>query len=246
MIGSSRLPSPVFIGVAPTAQVSKYLSGVARDRITSIDLSAGSVHYEHVNGTALPAPPGEQSFWVATAAGTGSQTLEWALQEGDWALVVMNGDASAPIAADVTLGARFGIVYPLVVGLTVAGVVLLAIGVALMRFGSRPRRMALEPPHGSPSRLLKKDVSPLERDGYAQRQGRKGEVRPSSAIHATENAVLCRPVRPGGPDFVLQRLPSAEEEPLFARRRLSGDRKVTIGEEQWQPVTCSTRKWFCR
>ena len=35
--GSSKLPAPVFIGVAPTARVSRYLAEVARDRITSID-----------------------------------------------------------------------------------------------------------------------------------------------------------------------------------------------------------------
>jgi hypothetical protein len=136
--GSSKLPAPIFIGVAPTARVSKYLSGVARDRITSIDLTAGSVHYDHVNGKTVPAPPEKESFWVAKVAGTGSQTLEWALREGDWALVIMNGDASAPVAADVRLGARFGIIYPLVVGLTAAGVVLLAAGATLMVFGSRP------------------------------------------------------------------------------------------------------------
>jgi hypothetical protein len=144
--GSSKLPAPVFIGVAPTARVSNYLSGVARDRITSIDLTAGAVHYDHVNGKTVPGPPEEESFWVAQVAGTGSQTLEWALREGDWALVIMNGDASAPVVADIGLGARFGIIYPLIVGLMAAGVVLLAIGATLIVFGSRPRRVALRTP----------------------------------------------------------------------------------------------------
>ena len=144
--GSSKLPGPVFIGVGPTAQVSKYLSGVARDRITSIDLSAGSVRYDHVNGKTVPDPPGKQSFWVTKVAGTGSQTLQWALREGDWTVVIMNGDASAPVVADMTLGARFGIMYPLIVGLTAIGVVLLGLGAALIVFASRPRRMAYRGP----------------------------------------------------------------------------------------------------
>jgi hypothetical protein len=148
--GSSKLPAPLFIGVAPTARVSQYLSGVARDRITSIDLAAGSVHHDHVNGKTVPAPPEDESFWVAQVVGTGSQTLEWALREGDWALVIMNGDASAPVAVDVRLGARFGIVYPLTVGLTAAGVVLLAIGATLVVVGSRPRRMASRTPPQRP------------------------------------------------------------------------------------------------
>jgi hypothetical protein len=143
--GSSKLPAPVFIGIAPTARVTKYLSGVARDRVTSIDLRSGSVQYDHVDGKALPTPPEEQSFWVARATGTGNETLEWALQEGDWAVVIMNGDASAPVAVDVRLGARFGIMYPLVVGSIAAGVALLALGAALIVFGSRRRQMAAPP-----------------------------------------------------------------------------------------------------
>jgi hypothetical protein len=138
--GSSKLPAPIFVGVAPTAKVSKYLAGVARDRITSVDLAAGSVHYEHVDGTSVPGPPGNQDFWVATASGTGTRTLEWALEEGDWAIVIMNADASAPVAADVTLAARFGIVIPAIVGLIAGGVAVLAIGVALVVIGARTRR----------------------------------------------------------------------------------------------------------
>jgi hypothetical protein len=140
IVASSKLPAPVFIGIALTAQVSKYLSGAARDRITGIDLAAGSVQYEHVDGTKLPAPPGDQDFWVAQASGTGGQTLEWALHDGDWTVVVMNGDASAPVAADMRLGARFGIVTPLTAGLIAGGVVLLAIGAALMVVGLRKSR----------------------------------------------------------------------------------------------------------
>jgi len=144
--GSSKLPAAVFIGVAPTGRVSNYLSGVAHDRITSIDMTSRSFSFDHVNGKTVPAPPEEESFWVARAAGTGNQTLEWALREGDWALVIMNADASAPVVADMRLGARFGIIYPLIVGLTAVGVVLLAVGATLMVFGSRPRRTALRAP----------------------------------------------------------------------------------------------------
>jgi len=77
---------------------------------------------------------------VGKGAGSGRRTLEWALRDGDWAVVIMNADGSAPVAADVQLGARFGVVYPLVVGLTLAGVFLLALGAALMVLGASPRR----------------------------------------------------------------------------------------------------------
>jgi hypothetical protein len=137
--GTSRLPAPIFLGVASTAQVSKYLSGVPRDRITGIDLAGGSVQYESVSGGARPSIPEEQPFWLAEVSGTGSRTLEWTLREGDWAVVIMNGDASAPVAADVRLGARFGIMFPLMAGLLGGGVALLAVGATLIVVGRRGR-----------------------------------------------------------------------------------------------------------
>jgi hypothetical protein len=134
------LPAPLFIGIGPTAQVSTYLSGVTRDRVTSLDLGAGSVQYEHVDGTAMPGAPVEQTFWVAQTSGTGSQTLEWAIREGDWAMVVMNADGSAPVVADMSLGARFGIVNTLIGGLAGIGAVLLAIAATLLVLGGSARR----------------------------------------------------------------------------------------------------------
>lgn len=134
---ASQLPAPVFIGVGPTAEVSEYVADVARDRVTSIDLWMGTVRHDHVDGTDVPAPPGEQSFWVAAAEGTGSQTLEWTLREGDWTVVIMNADAGAPVAAEVSLGARFGIIKPLLVGLVAIGLVLAALGVILVVVGTR-------------------------------------------------------------------------------------------------------------
>jgi hypothetical protein len=58
------------------------------------------------------------------------------------------------------------------------------------------------------NRLLKKDVSPPERDGHAQDKDAKSVN--SSAIHATEDAVLRRSVRSGGRDFVFQQPPKDE------------------------------------
>jgi len=139
LTGSSRLPGPIFMGIGPTAQVSSYVSGAARDRIMGIDLRAGSVQYDHVDGAAPPAPPAQQDFWVAKVIGTGSQTLEWTLREGDWAFVVMNGDAGPPVAVDMKLGARFGIIEPLIIGLTTGGLVLLAGGVTVAVVGARLR-----------------------------------------------------------------------------------------------------------
>ena len=138
--GTSQLEAPLFIGIAPTAKVSKYLAGATRDRIQSIDLAAGTVQYEHVDGTALPAAPGKQSFWVAKAEGTGKQTLEWNLEPGDWTVVVMNGDATPPVAANMSLAAHFGMIPTVLGEVTASGVILALIGGVFIGLGLRKRR----------------------------------------------------------------------------------------------------------
>jgi hypothetical protein len=138
--GTSELPAPLFIGVAPTSKVSKYLNGVTRDRITGIDLAAGQVSYNHVDGLNMPGKPGAQGFWLAKTEGTGVQTLEWKLQQGDWTVVIMNADATPPVAATLSLGGRFGIVTTVVAGLLGGGVVVLTIGGALIALGVRKKR----------------------------------------------------------------------------------------------------------
>jgi hypothetical protein len=130
----------VFLGVGPTGRVSKYLAGVAHDKLTHIDWMQGSVAYAHVDGTTLPSAPGKQSFWVARQQGSGAQTLEWELQPGDWTVVIMNADASAPVAANMRVAARFGILVPLVAGLVGIGVVVLGIASTLIIIGARRRR----------------------------------------------------------------------------------------------------------
>ena len=74
-----------------------------------------------------------------------------------------------------------------------------------------------------PTRLLKKDVSPRDRAGHAQDKDAKSGN--SSAIDATENAVLCRPVRSRGRDLVFQQ-PATPGQSL-------GHRSLTI----WGTVT---------
>jgi hypothetical protein len=117
-----------------------YLSGVEHDKITTIDWRDQSVEYARVDGTELPLIPGEQTFWVAKTQGPGLQTLEWKLKPGNWTVVVMNGDGSAPLAATIQVGARLGIFSTLVVALIAGGVALLASGATLIYFGVRRRR----------------------------------------------------------------------------------------------------------
>lgn len=131
---------PLFVGIGPTDQVSQYLGDVDHDEVTNFGWLSAAVEYNHVDGGAPASPPGEQAFWVARQEGLRIQTLEWEVQDGNWTAVIMNGDARAEVTANVSLGARFGALLPIGIGLTVAGVVLLAVGIVLIVLGARRSR----------------------------------------------------------------------------------------------------------
>jgi hypothetical protein len=101
-ITASSEDTPVFLGIAPTSDVEAYLAGV--QRATVVDLEDQPVY--ELTGTEAPAaPPGDQTFWVAQASGTGTQAVTFDVENGDWTVVLMNADGSAGVSAEMTAGA---------------------------------------------------------------------------------------------------------------------------------------------
>ncbi len=99
---------PVFVGIAPTDQVSRYLTGVAHTSVSDVDSWPFDADYDEraVAGEGKPAPPGDQRIWAASVQGAGTQTLEWDVDDGDWSVVVMNADGSRGVDAEVEAGAK--------------------------------------------------------------------------------------------------------------------------------------------
>ncbi|MCQ1946906.1 DUF4389 domain-containing protein [Arthrobacter sp. zg-Y1116] len=122
----------LFIGIASKADVDRYLAGVAHSELGDVTFDPFSAQYEESPGAAAPAPPGEQDFWSASSAGTGTQELEWPLQEGEWTVVVMNADASPGVTADLQVGIRSDVLGPLAWWLLIGAVVLVLGGAALI------------------------------------------------------------------------------------------------------------------
>jgi hypothetical protein len=138
--GSEDPEREIFLGVAPTAQVEDYLAGVSFDEVTDVELDPFRATYEATSGSESPREPGSEDFWAASATGSGEQTLEWEVAEGDWSAVVMNADATPGVEARLSLGAKVGFIFWLGLGLVIAGAVILA-GAGVMAYFSlrRPR-----------------------------------------------------------------------------------------------------------
>ena len=138
---------PVFVGIAPSSDLEGYLSEVSYSQIEDISFDDYSTRHvwtteyaDHI-GTIAPTPPADQTFWHASVQGAGTQTLKWVIEPGDWMLVVMNADASRGIQLSTAVGAQAPWLLGVGIGLLAAGVVLVALGLALILFVARRARV---------------------------------------------------------------------------------------------------------
>jgi hypothetical protein len=156
-LGTARLHvtgdngSNVFIGIAPVADATAYLDGVRRTVVDDIGQDIGNSGQRQVDGTAPAGPPGDESFWVAQASGTGQQQLTWNPARGNWMLVVMNTDASAGVSVTADIGATLPSLDGWGWGLVIAGAVVMIIAVALIVLGARRPRRPAGPVAGPPA-----------------------------------------------------------------------------------------------
>ena len=129
---------PVFIGIGPENAVNTYLAGVAHARGSS--LTRPNSDYRAYSGGAPPSPPGAQTFWSASASGTGQQSVTWKPQAGNWRIVLMNTDGSAGVSSDVSIGAKIPHLLTMAIVVAGVGLLLLLIGDAGISLAARPRR----------------------------------------------------------------------------------------------------------
>jgi hypothetical protein len=150
----SRAEKPVFVGIARTGDVSDYLRGVAHTEVSDVDYGGPfdddfDADYHDRIGRGRPAPPAKSDIWVASAQGSGRQTLDWDVEDGDWSVVVMNADGSRGVDADVSAGAKVPFLDELGWSLVGGGGFALVIGVGLMVLGiRRPRNPSGTAPVG--------------------------------------------------------------------------------------------------
>jgi Domain of unknown function (DUF4389) len=134
--GTSR-GQDIFVGIGETIDVDAYLDGVQHDEVRDLNFDPFRVDYRQFPGGEPPGPPGEQTFWVASASGPGTRTATWEGESGEWTVVVMNADASAGVDAELSAGAEANVLLWLAIGLVLAGLLLLAGGVTMIVVGAR-------------------------------------------------------------------------------------------------------------
>jgi hypothetical protein len=128
----------LFLGIGPASAVDHYLSRVSYDVATNVTVSPFHLTLARHLGTATPPPPGSESFWVAKASGN-HPVLTWTVTSGSYRVVVMNTDASAPVAFAGALDLTIPHLFAIGIGLLVGGIVLMLIAIVLIVLGVRAR-----------------------------------------------------------------------------------------------------------
>ncbi|MCC3265063.1 DUF4389 domain-containing protein [Arthrobacter gengyunqii] len=179
---STQAGQELFIGVGPSDDVDRYLLDVQHSELQEVNFRPFRTDYLEVTGTQAPAPPGEEDFWVVSSSGSGEQSVEWNLDEGDWSAVVMNADGSRPVSAELQVGVRSDVLQPLTWILLISSIVCLVAGIALVVIGSAGLRRR---PAGTVDAMLGPTGQPAQVPGppqtYGQMQDRYGQEQQPAA-----------------------------------------------------------------
>ncbi|WP_439117110.1 hypothetical protein [Micromonospora lupini] len=144
----ARTPDgPAFVGLAPTAEVRRWLESVPYASVRRVALARGplpvrtdpAVPAAAPTAGAAPTPLG-LPLWVREGVGT----LEWSADDlggESMSLVVMRPDGRADLSLDLRAELRAGWVGPVTWGLLAAGVLLVACAVLLLLRPPRPREV---------------------------------------------------------------------------------------------------------
>jgi hypothetical protein len=135
----------VFVGIGPSADVDRYLTGVATEKVTNLNADSSSHSTIRHGEGANPQPPAKQRFWVAQASSRQTAEVNWKLHDGQYQVVVMNANGQRGFATTSTVGITIpNIARDALAGLLL-GLLIAAGGTALLL------RAARRPRDGSPS-----------------------------------------------------------------------------------------------
>ena len=138
----SRDGKPLFVGIARTSDVEDYLAGVPYTTVDDVEASPFEADYSRHAGNRHPVAPEHAGIWEESSQGTGRQSIDWEIDDGDWSIVVMNADGSLGVAADVDAGANIPFLDELGWSAIGSGAFALVIGIGLIALAVRRPRTA--------------------------------------------------------------------------------------------------------
>ncbi|HKP21054.1 MAG TPA: hypothetical protein VJT68_06030, partial [Thermoleophilaceae bacterium] len=138
----SRDGKPLFVGLARTTDVERYLAGVPHTTVNDIDSSPFRADYERHAGGRHPVSPEHAGIWQASSYGDGKRSIEWKIDDGDYSVVVMNADGSLGVDADVSAGADVPYLDELGWSAIGSGAFALILGIGLIALAARKTRTA--------------------------------------------------------------------------------------------------------
>jgi LPXTG-motif cell wall-anchored protein len=129
----------LFIGYATTNAIQAYGDSFQREFPTNWHWSAEpyyaniNITTTFINGTGAPAPPQNQTFWLAQAQSSGTVTMTYLPQHEQHVWFIMNSDGSRNISADIQIAFRSPILSILPPIIIVGGLILIGAGVYLLK-----------------------------------------------------------------------------------------------------------------
>jgi hypothetical protein len=138
----SRDGKPVFVGIARTSDVERYLGGVPHTTVNDVDVAPFSADYERHSGNRHPVAPEHAGIWQASSYGHGKQSIDWKIDDGDYSVVVMNADGSLGVDADISAGADLPYLDELGWSAIGSGAFALILGIGLIALAARRTRTA--------------------------------------------------------------------------------------------------------
>ena len=127
----------VFVGIGPADDVDRYLAGAAIAEVTDLELAPYRLERTMRAGRATPAPPGEQTFWVARDSGADAAAIDWKVRDGRYRAVVMNADGSHDVASHGTFGVKVPNLSVIALVLLIGGLVMTVAGLVVGIRGAR-------------------------------------------------------------------------------------------------------------
>ena len=131
---------PMFVGIARSDDVDRYLDGVAHTTLTDVAYDPFEADTRDHAGARSAPKPAKQDIWVASTRGAGPQELTWDVEDGDWSIVAMNADGSPGVQTGVAAGVKLDWLEPLGWSALGSGAALLLAAAGMIVLGLTPPR----------------------------------------------------------------------------------------------------------